>query len=96
MYLFPHPGKHKLISFVVLYAVGHSKFLGTTVVMNLRWSQYIKVVSKKINKIYYAISRLKNALSQTYLHSIYYSRIYDHFTCNVILTGCLWHKKYSD
>lgn len=63
------------------------KFLGINMDSNLRWSQHIEMLCKKLSKSYYAINQLKYCLPIRSVIDIYYSLCYSHISYNILLWG---------
>lgn len=63
------------------------KFLGLVVDDQLRWCDHIHFLSTKLNKAYYAISRIKGSLNLKSLIDIYYGPFHSHLSYNILLWG---------
>lgn len=64
-----------------------TKFLGLLVDANLRWSDHVDHISKKLSQSLYAIRRMKNLLPLKALLGVYYSLVYSHIAYNIIVWG---------
>uniref|UniRef100_A0A6P7FDY2 Uncharacterized protein LOC114329347 n=1 Tax=Diabrotica virgifera virgifera TaxID=50390 RepID=A0A6P7FDY2_DIAVI len=71
----------------MLSSTQSTKFLGVFIDCNLKWSEQVNSVNMKLNKAFYAISRIKNTLPISALINVYYSLAYSHMCYNVILWG---------
>ncbi|KAJ8915341.1 hypothetical protein NQ315_008227 [Exocentrus adspersus] len=70
-----------------IQSVASDKLLGLIIDHNLTWSAHIDNLSKKLNKSFYAISRIGNSMPLPAVLSVYYSLVYSHLSYNVIFFG---------
>ena len=64
-----------------------TKFLGLYLNSTLDWSEQIDNICTKINKSYFALSRMKKILDLKSLIDLYYSLVYSHLIYNIALWG---------
>lgn len=73
---------------VCIAKVEHTKFLGVIIDQKFTWSKHISLISSKLAKSLYVLSRLGTKLSLNTLITIYNSLIYPHLNYCNILWGC--------
>jgi hypothetical protein len=61
--------------------------LGITVDENLKWTEHIDIISKKISKVLGIMTRIKNALPSNILLSLYNTLILPHLNYGLMLWG---------
>lgn len=66
----------------------YTKFLGTYIDDSLSWEPQGNHVCSKLNKAYFAILQLKDALDEAGLVDVYYALVYSHLSFNI----CIWGK----
>lgn len=63
------------------------KFLGVFMDNELRWSDHVDHVSKKLNSAYYAINKIRDCLPFSSIMQVYYSLVFSHLSYNIVLWG---------
>lgn len=82
-----NPVLHLSFNNVLLDSSNHTKFLGIHLDSKLKWSVHIDMLSKSLNKSYYALSRIKNIMPISALLNVYYSLVYSRLCYNIVLWG---------
>ena len=67
------------------------KYLGIIIDINLNWKPHIEFVNKKIRKLIYRMSCLKQILEQKELKTIYHALVESHLTYGIIAWGSATH-----
>ena len=81
------PLPNNLIMYDNIVSSLSTRLLGTYIDYQLRWDVHIKHVCDKLNKVFFAILRLRNSLDQTGLINTFYALAYFHISYNIICWG---------